>query len=503
MTSVSLVDISKRFGDNLANNRVSVHFESEAVHALLGENGAGKSTLMNMLYGLHRPDSGSILVDGIKVRIRNPRDAQLHGISMIHQHFALVDSMTVFENVLLSLPNLSFIPKRSSHIKRIAELSKRYELDVDPNDLVFKLPLSMQQRVEILKALYQDSQVLILDEPTSVLSAPEIESFLQIVRNLKSLGKTIILITHKLGEVMAVADHLTVMRKGEVVFDARKEETTVDEITTQMTGHRIEKRTVGAEVTCNQTVFEARKLNCRNDRGLPALTNVSLQIQEGEILGIAGVGGNGQTELAESIVGVRAFDSGNLFVDGNDMTASSVAQRRSIHHFGDVPSDRQGAALVMSRNLLFNAALRDFNRLGFVRFGILNHKKITLFAKSVVENYNVLPRNLNQTVSSFSGGNQQRFVFGRELHLKSDELRLLVVDQPCRGLDVGAVDFVHEKLLQQKRKKTATLYISTELSDLMSICDRIAVIFNGQILATLSREDFSTDRIGKLMAGLV
>lgn len=502
MIQVSLEDITVSFGDFLANDQVSVAIHKGTVHAILGENGAGKTTLMNVLYGLNQPDSGSIRIAGKRVRVADPRAAQRFGIGMIHQHFALVDRFTVTENVVLGLEPRRLQVGRRRHSQRIASLCESFGFDLDPNAPVWSLPVGVQQRVEILKLLYRDSEVLILDEPTSVLAPNEVEAFFDVLRRFRNAGKTIILITHKLGEVMQVADEITVMRTGRVVCNTKTQETEPAGLAEIMTGRKLEGGRSERQSSANADVrLVCESISARDDRGIPAVNDVTFSVRSGEILGIAGVNGNGQTELAQVITGFRRADNGRIQVDGKDIRGTSAAARKHNVRMGYVPSDRHGTSLALNHSLTDNVVMRNYDRGPYSKRGLMNRRAINRHTESVTRKYDVRFRTIHESVRFLSGGNQQKLVVGRELE---DSPGVLVVDQPCQGLDVGAVESIHSALEEQRQKGVAILYISTELDDLLATCDRVAVMYRGRISGMVSVEDDAdvTARIGRLMAGL-
>jgi simple sugar transport system ATP-binding protein len=490
--------VTKTFGDLKANDAVSLHARKGTVHAVLGENGAGKTTLMNILYGLCHPDAGRILIGGEEIAIDNPRDALDHGIGMVHQHFMLIGPLTVTENVILGLEQSGLRLNLADHSERLIELSRSFGFDIEPSEPVWNLPMGMQQRVEILKLLHRNADILILDEPTSVLTPSETGPFFEVLSRLKEAGKTILFITHKLEEVMAVADDVTVMRDGRVTAELQTSETNPRELARLMVG-----RDVVFEISRSQGHFGDAKLTveglcAQNDRGLPALDDVGFEVRAGEILGIAGVDGNGQAELAEAIAGLRPVAAGRVLVSGADATQASVAERKHGFKIGYVPEDRQVVGLDLNHSVAFNLILRSLGRLPFSRFGILDFKAIRVHAERLTERYDVRLQSIDQEARFLSGGNQQKIILAREIE---DDPEVLIVAQPCKGLDVGAIEFVQNTLLKQREKGVAILYISTELEHIMAICDRIAVMSRGRITGILAPEEATPERLGMLMAG--
>jgi simple sugar transport system ATP-binding protein len=492
--------VTKTFSAFKALDRVTLSIRKGSIHAILGENGAGKTTLMNVLYGLYQPDEGTISIDGRPVAIHSPKDAIALGIGMIHQHFMLVSSLTVAENVVLGLGGQGASLDLRAHARRIAELSRGFGFEVDPMAPVWRLPMGMRQRVEILKALYRDAGILILDEPTSVLAPGEIERFLAGLRRLRDGGHTILFITHKLEEVMAVADRVTVMRNGTV---------TAEEETAATDRRRLARLMVGRDVMFEleerhgepgAVVLEAEGLVAENDRGLRALDDLSLSLRAGEVLGVAGVDGNGQSELAEVIAGLRPLRAGRIRVHGRDISDLDVRARRTVAGIGFVPEDRQGTGLVLDYAAPENLILHEFDRRPVARFGILNFGLINRRAAERVQKYDVRLRGLRQPVRLLSGGNQQKLILAREIEAGP---AILVVLQPCKGLDVGAIEFVQNTLLEQRARGMATLYVSTELEHVLAVADRIAVMYRGRITGILDRGEASPERLGLLMAGAV
>jgi len=499
MDHIQIQGVTKSFGAFKALDAVSIGVARGSIHAILGENGAGKTTLMNILYGLYQPDEGTIMLDGRPLRLGSPRDAIRFGIGMIHQHFMLVNSLTVTENVVLGLDHGVAAVDFASHEARIRRLSRDIGFDIDPQAPVWTLPMGMRQRVEILKALYRKAEVLILDEPTSVLAPNEIGSFLDGLRTLRASGHTILFITHKLDEIMNVADRVTVMRHGRVTEEVDTASTTLRELARRMVGREITTGQARPKARVGDPVLEARGLVARNDRGLRALDDLSLTVRTGEILGVTGVDGNGQRELGEAITGLRPLDAGAILVEGRDISGLSVKSRMREAGIGFVPEDRQTTGLVLDYPVATNLVLRDYDRRPASRKGLLDFSYIARNAADLVKRYDVRLRSPQQPARFLSGGNQQKVILAREIEAKP---RILVIMQACKGLDVGAIEFLQTTIYDLKASGVGVLYISTELEHVLDIADRVAVMYRGAITGTLPREDATTARIGELMAGV-
>ena len=491
--------VTKMFGDLKANDAVSLRVRKGSVHAILGENGAGKTTLMNILYGLYHPDEGRIVIDGAEVRIDNPKAALEHGIGMVHQHFMLVGTLTVTENIILGMKGLGVTLGLADHASRLTELSESFGFEIDPGEAVWKLPMGMQQRVEILKLLYHHADILILDEPTSVLTPSETKPFFEVLDRLKQAGKTILFITHKLEEVMNVADRVTVMRDGGVTADLAIEEANSRELARLMVGRDVVFNIERTEHSVGETMLEVSGLRAANERGLTALDDVAFSVRAGEIFGVAGVDGNGQNELAEAIAGLRPLEAGRIAIAGRDVGEASVAERKHGFGLGYVPEDRQHVGLVLGHTVASNLMLRDYDRAPFARHLILDFGAIRANADDLVERYDVRLQNIDQTAGHLSGGNQQKLILAREIESGP---RVLIVAQPTKGLDVGAIEFVQKTLLEQRDKGVAILYVSTELEHLLAVSDRIGVMFSGRMSEALGPGEATPERLGMLMAGV-
>lgn len=499
---LSVQSLYKQFGAVRANDDVTIHVERGSIHAILGENGAGKSTLVSMLYGLLQPDAGKIVFDGVEVSIESPRKAMTLGIGMVHQHFMLVEPLTVTENVVLGLPG-SWRLNLKQHAARLAALSEEFGFDVDPEATIAGMPIGMQQRVEILKCLYRDADLLILDEPTSVLTPVETASFFEVLRKLRASGKTIILITHKLEEVMALSDRVTVMRLGKVTDEVVTQDTTARHLARLMVGRdvvfKIDESARTAIVAGKPPLLTFRNVRARNDRGYDGLSDMSFEVAPGEILGFAGVDGNGQAELAEVLAGLRPYAAGEIKLDNKDLSDYSVSDRIHTLKIGFVPEDRHRTGLVLDYSVADNMVLRNFYKKPVKGpMGILNRRYISEFAEEHVVKYQVKADGIHQAVRRLSGGNQQKVILAREIEAGP---HLLVVSQPCKGLDVGAIEFVQNTLIAERNKGVAIIYISTELEHILAICDRVAVLYKGTISGYVVPGETSNEEIGKLMAG--
>ncbi len=503
-TAITLSGVSKVFDGFYALDRVHMDIAPATIHAVLGENGAGKTTLMNVLFGLYQPEQGYITLHGERVKIASPQKAMQMGIGMIHQHFMLVESLTTVENVALGLPNQGVTLKLDAIAQRLEHLCQEYTFDVHLHELVWKLPIGMRQRIEILKVLIRNANIIILDEPTSVLAPNEIKSFLDGMQRLKQMGKTVIFITHKLDEVMAIADTVTIMQHGKVRAHLHVADTHVKQMATLMVGRdmshtQVHKPDADKDITQHPIIFTAKGLNAHNAQGVHALKNVDIHIRSGEVLAVAGVDGNGQAELANAIVGLLKLDSGHITLHDTDITNASVYDRCHTHKIAYVPEDRHHTGLVLDFTIAQNSIIRDFNTDTFSKKGLLNFKNIRTKATQWAQKYDVRMRGIDQQVRFLSGGNQQKLIFAREVERNPE---LLVVMQPCKGLDVGAIEAVQKTILNARASGKAVLYISTELEDIMTVADRIVVMSGGHITGTLSPSEVTDEKIGALMGGI-
>ena len=467
------------------------------VHALLGENGAGKSTLMNVVYGLQSPDAGEIVYDGQPVLIKRPEDAIRRGIGMVHQHFMLIPPLTVAENVVLGHESArAGIMDLTAAGTTVRELSRRYGLEVDPRARVRDLSVGLQQRVEILKALYRGARLLVLDEPTAVLTPQEIDRLFEIVNNLKAEGKAVIFITHKLAEVMRIADQITVMRRGKVVATTTPGESSPPDLARLMVGRPVLLRVEKGPAHPGQVLLEVEGLKVADDLHQTAVDGVDLQVRAGEILGVAGVEGNGQRELVEGIVGLRPVRAGKVIIAGREMTHASTHRR--LEDLSHIPADRQQMGVILDMSIADNLVLPDFDRPPFARGLLRMLDVIRAFAIRIIKTYDIRAERPEQPTGSLSGGNQQKVVVAREL---ATEPKILIAAQPTRGVDVGSIEFIHRRIVEQRDRGLAVLLVSSELDEVLSLSDRVAVIYRGQIAAVLEGDQIEREHIGLLMAG--
>ena len=495
---VELRNISKYFAKVIANQDVSMQIRKGEVLALLGENGAGKSTIMKVLYGLYRAEEGQILIDGVEQVVNSPKDAMKLGIAMIQQHFALVQAHTVTENIILGLVQGKYDIKHYEEI--VADLAAKHGFDIDPTAVISELPVGVQQKVEILKALYQNAQLLIMDEPTAVLTPQESDVLMNFVQQNTRAGKAVVFITHKLREVMEVADRIVVMRNGRVVGDLRKEETNEIELSKLMVGREIHDRTyVEDAVFDSQPVgLELQNVSIRDPReNIFRIKNISFQVHKGEILGVAGVSGNGQSELCDAISGYRRLTEGTILLNGKDITAKNVRERIGMG-IGYVPADRHRYGLIMSMKLTENMFLRSSFGETWVKHAVIDKKKLDAYTSEKLRAYDVKATGPDAVARSLSGGNQQKVILAREVDLGGE---VIIFDQPTRGLDLGAIEHIHRTILAEKTKGKAIVLISTELSEIFGLSDQIAVIYRGEILGIYRNHDLDTQQIGLLMAG--
>jgi len=495
---IEMLNIRKEFPGIVANDNITLQVQKGEIHALLGENGAGKSTLMNVLFGLYQPEKGEIKVRGEEVKITNPNVANGLGIGMVHQHFMLVEKFTVTENIILgSEPTKAGKIQIKESAQKIEALSKQYGLSVDPYAKIEDISVGMQQRVEILKTLYRGADILIFDEPTAVLTPQEIQELIQIMKNLIKEGKSIILITHKLKEIMSVCDRCTVIRKGKGIGTVTVADTNADELASLMVGREVHFKTTKKDAVPQGVVLDIQDLVVEDSRGVSAVNGLNLEVRSGEIVGIAGVEGNGQTELIEAITGLRKAKSGSVKLKDLDLTPLST-RKITEAGVGHIPQDRHKHGLVLDYTIGANTALQTYYKKPFSKGGILNYKKIYEKARTLIKEFDVRTPSEYTPARALSGGNQQKAIIAREVD-RSPEL--LIAAQPTRGLDVGAIEFIHSKLVEERDKGRGVLLISLELDEVMNLSDRIAVIYEGKIVAVVDPKTTNEQELGLLMAG--
>jgi len=499
--AIEMIEVTKIFPGVVANDKVTLRVKDKEIHALLGENGAGKSTLMSVLFGLYDPDGGTILVRGKEAKIRDPNEATAHGIGMVHQHFKLVHNYTVTENIILGMEprNKSGSVDLSGAEARVAELSDRYGLSVNPKDKIESITVGMQQRVEILKILYRNADILIFDEPTAVLTPQEIDELMDILKRLKAEGKTIILITHKLKEIKEVAERCTVLRRGRYIGTVDVASTSEEEMAEMMVGRAVKFKIDKAPAKPGKVVLKIEGLTVSGSKGQDAVRGLDLEVREGEIVGVAGVDGNGQGELIQAITGLTQIKSGRILLEGRDLAKCSIKERIEAG-MGHVPEDRHKHGLVLDFRLDENLVLKTYykapfsNAQGLLDFGAMAEK-----GRDLIGQYDIRAGEGPATKArNMSGGNQQKAIIAREIDLSP---RLLVVAQPTRGLDVGAIEYIHKRIVAERDKGRAVLLISFELDEVMNLCDRIAAISKGEIVGIVEAADADERRIGAMMAG--
>lgn len=506
--SIQMKNITKKFGDFVANDNINLTVHKGEIHALLGENGAGKSTLMNILYGLYTPTSGEIYINEELVNIENPSIAIKKGIGMVHQHFMLVGTFTVAQNIILGSEITKFMGTldMKKAISEVEQISKKYGLAIDPMAKVDDISVGMQQRVEILKALYKGADMLILDEPTAVLTPQEIEDLIKIIRNLTKEGKSVIIITHKLKEIKAIADYCTVIRRGKYIDTVKVDEVTEDDLATMMVGREVNFKVDKTPSKPKDTVLKIKDLVVKDSRKISAVDNLSLEVRGGEILGIAGIDGNGQSELVEALTGLRKSHSGSIKINGKEIINNTPRQifKKGIKN---IPEDRHKRGLVLDFTVAENTILQNYREPRFSKNFIINQDSMNEHARSIISRFDVRPTDYTQKTRALSGGNQQKIIIGREVNnieesrRESHEPQLLIASQPTRGLDVGAIEFVHKALVEQRDAGNAVLLVSLELDEIMNVSDRIAVIYEGKIVGIVDAKDTDENTLGLMMAG--
>lgn len=497
--AVEMKGIVKKFGDFVANDHIDLTVQKGEVHAILGENGAGKSTLMNVLYGLYQPTEGEIFINGQKVIMDGPNKAIEMGIGMVHQHFMLVQPFTVVENIVLGIePTKGLVVDLKSAREKVVELSKRYNMAIDPDAKIEDISVGMQQRVEILKVLYRGADILILDEPTASLTPQEITELIETIGHLTKDGKSVILITHKLKEITSCADRCTIIRAGKYIDTVDVDQVNENELAAMMVGRDVSFTVEKPDKTPGDVVLEVKDLHGNDYRDIEILRGFNIQVRSGEIVGIAGVDGNGQTELVEILTGLKKATSGSVTVNGQD--AYNVTPRRAFDlGVTSIPADRQKYGLVLDFTVAENLILQNYEKHPFAKKGFLQKGNIDTHAKELIDKFDIRPRGTEQhPAGTLSGGNQQKVIIAREVTNDSD---LLIAVNPTRGLDVGAIEFVHKYLVEQRNKGRAVLLVSFELDEIMSLSDRIEVIFEGKITGSVPGKDADEKTLGFMMAG--
>ncbi|MFY3793337.1 ABC transporter ATP-binding protein [Ureibacillus sp. MALMAid1270] len=495
---IEMLGIRKQFGNFVANNNITLQVKKGEIHALLGENGAGKSTLMNVLFGLYQPEAGVIKVNGKEVKITDPNVANRLGIGMVHQHFMLVENFTVTENIILgNEPTKAGTINIKNAAKKVQELSERYGLNVDPYAKIEDISVGMQQRVEIIKTLYRGAEILIFDEPTASLTPQEITELIQIMKLLIQEGKSIILITHKLQEIMDVSDRVTIIRKGEGIGTVNTSETNPTQLAEMMVGRQVTFKTEKKDPNPTDTVLKIENLVVADNRGIEKVKGLNLEVRAGEIVGIAGIDGNGQAELIEAITGLRKVKSGKVMLNNKDITGFKP-RKITEAGIGHIPQDRHKHGLVLDFPISHNIALQTYYKEPISKGGIMDYKKIKSIAGKIIEEFDVRTASDMSLARALSGGNQQKAIIGREITRNPD---LLIAALPTRGLDVGAIEYIHKRLIEQRDKGKAVLLISFELDEVMNVSDRIAVIYDGAIIDTVIPKETNEQELGLLMAG--
>ena len=500
MYIIEMQNITKKFPGIIANDDVTLNLKKGEIHALLGENGAGKSTLMSILFGLYKPESGNIYINGELVSISGPNDATRFGIGMVHQHFKLVQNFTVLENIILGVESTKFCVMQTAEARnRIIEISKQYGLDIDVDKQIQDITVGMQQRVEILKMLYRENEILIFDEPTAVLTPQEIDSLMQTMKGLAAEGKSILFITHKLDEIMQVADRCTVLRKGKWIGTVDVASTTKEELSEMMVGRKVSLSLDKADAKIGDVILDVKNLTLRGEKGHKnKLTDISFNVRAGEILCVAGIDGNGQSDLVYALTGMTPVDEGTVTMMGQNITKAKIRKRGELG-MAHIPEDRQKHGLILDYTLAYNEILQNYYKPQFQKFGFLKQQTITDYANGLIKKFDIRAGQGAETPTrSMSGGNQQKVIIAREI---DRDPHLLVAVQPTRGLDVGAIEYIHAQLLKQRDEGKAVLLISLELEEVMNISDRIIVMFEGEIVADVDPNDVTFQELGLYMSG--
>ena len=499
--AIEMLHITKRFPGIIANDDITLQLRKGEIHALLGENGAGKSTLMSVLFGLYQAEEGVIKKDGKEVKINDPNDANDLGIGMVHQHFKLVECFTVLDNIILGVEptdKFGFLKKAEAR-QRVIELSNRYGLQVDPDAKIADITVGMQQRTEILKMLYRDNEILIFDEPTAVLTPQEIDELMQIMKNLAAEGKSILFISHKLAEIMAVADRCSVLRKGKYIGTVNTKDVTMEELSAMMVGRNVNFHVEKPEKTPGKVILDIKGMSVKShSHSGDAVKNVSFQVHEGEIVCIAGIDGNGQTEFVYGLSGLEPLSAGTITLEGKDVTKTSIRQR-SLLGMSHIPEDRHKHGLVLDYSLEDNIVLQRYFEPEFSNMGFLRRKNIRDYAEKLIDQYDIRSgQGPITTARSMSGGNQQKAIIAREID-KSPAL--LIAVQPTRGLDVGAIEYIHKQIVEQRNRGKAVLLVSLEMDEVLDVSDRILVMYEGEIVGELNPKTTTPEEMGLYMAG--
>ena len=500
---LELKNINKSFGHVQANKNINLKITQGTIHGIIGENGAGKSTLMSIVYGLYQADSGTISVSGKEIKLKSPRDSIESGIGMVHQHFMLVENFTVLENIVLGFEGEFVFGEKLKKAKHdLKNLCDTYKLNIDLDSVISDLSVGFRQRVEILKSLYRGAEIFILDEPTGVLTPQEVDELFKILRSLKEEGKTIVLITHKLNEIMDLTSEVSVMRQGEVVGHTKTTDTNKEKLAEMMVGRSVLLRLNKAEAKLGDIVFKVENLTVKDDLDVTRVKNVNLEIRAGEILGLAGVTGNGQTELLEALSGIRKVESGAIYLNDEKISdKDNLLDPRELKEKGlaHVPEDRQRMGLITDFKAYENLIFGYHDQEPYSKSSILKDNDILSYSKKVMEEYDVRPRSPQLITSNFSGGNQQKIILSRELN---ENPKILLVGQPTRGVDIGAIEFIHQRLIDMRDKGAAILLVSVELDEVLSLSDRILVMFDGNIVGERINKDVTDRELGLLMAGV-
>lgn len=497
---IEMINITKEFPGIIANDNITLQVKKGEIHALLGENGAGKSTLMSVLFGLYQPEKGIIKKDGQEVKIKNPNDANDLGIGMVHQHFKLVEDFTVLENIVLGMETTKHgVLKMEDARKKVMELSERYNLSIDPDSKIEDITVGMQQRVEILKMLYRDNEVLIFDEPTAVLTAAEIDELLNIMKNLIGEGKSIIFITHKLNEIKRAADRCTVLRKGKYIGTVEVAETSKEELSRMMVGRDVSFEVDKSPSNPGNVILEVKNLSVKSNTSQKSLlNNVSFKVRAGEILSIAGIEGNGQSELVYAITGLMKSNGGEIILNGKNIENESI-RNRTLTGMGHIPEDRHKHGLVLDYTLAENMILQTYFKEPFQKNGFLQNNEIEKYSDRLIKQFDVRSGQGSDTIArSMSGGNQQKAIIAREI---DRDPMLLVAVQPTRGLDVGAIEYIHKQLVNERDEGRAVLMVSLELDEVMNVSDRILVIYEGELVGEFKPEEITVEELGLYMSG--